>query len=148
MHGGEVGPRTWARYMDIPRKLEIRQFRTPNRTLFDMDSRVVVQWGSPECSLRKSTISVTDLSRRGTVGKLMTGKWSDPPSQTICCLLDINLSSNIVSAAWIFARELEIWIARAPNRALFDMDSSAGVQWAPPGSSGAAIDHFSNRLEP
>ena len=58
---GPKFPRTWGpATLIFPRKLEIRQVRTPNRTLSKWILGREIQWGRRKVLVPKLTISVTD----------------------------------------------------------------------------------------
>ena len=66
----------------------------------------------------------------------------------ISLLLGANGSGHMGPAAWIFPRQLGIWEVRAPNRTMLGADSRVGCTAGSLETSGAQIDHISNRFEP
>ena len=103
----------------FPRKLEVWDVWAPNRTLFGMDSRAVYSGDFQEVRTPKSTISVTDLSRRCTVGKLMISRRGVAPSMQYHSPWKPPFQTTWGPATWIFPRKLEIWKIWTPNRTLF-----------------------------
>ena len=96
----------------------------------------------------KSTISVTDFSRRCTVGKLPIRRWADAPSGKYISSWTPTCLQRWDAAARISPRKLEIREVRNPNRILFGLGSRAVVKWGSPENSGTKNDHFSNRFRP